>query len=180
MASCVLLGHTGAVGKALLREVMSDPRIAKVATIDRREITCDGPNKEKLYAKLEDYRAVFKGYDGAFCSLGTTRAEVGSAEAFFRIDHDYVLNAAKLIKEEAGEKPVHFLYISSQMANLNSPFPFPKSKGQLESDLADLGFEKLTIAMVSLFHDPHAEQTRIFVNHEIHRIAKAFEDSNAH
>ncbi|KAI9151031.1 hypothetical protein H9P43_009646 [Blastocladiella emersonii ATCC 22665] len=156
MASCVLLGHTGAVGKCVLREVMADPRIAKVTTIGRREIAYDGPNKEKLvqqvvdFEKLDEYRAAFQGHDAAFCSLGTTRAEAGGAEAFRRIDHDYVVNAAKLIKEEAGDKPLHFFYVSAQGTNINSPFLYPKTKGQIEKELTDLKFDKLTIMRPAL------------------------------
>lgn len=53
-----------------------------------------------------------------FCCLGTTRAAAGSAAGFRKIDHDYVVNSAKIVAEEnpgpSGElSPVHYLYCSS-------------------------------------------------------------------
>jgi oxidoreductase len=60
-------------------------------------------------------------YRDVFCCLGTTKADAGSAEAFRKIDHDYVVNTAKLIAEEntgteGGLSPVHFLYCSSAVS----------------------------------------------------------------
>ncbi|KAJ3369901.1 Oxidoreductase htatip2 [Allomyces arbusculus] len=117
---------------------MADARFAHVTVVGRREIHYQGPNKEKLLQQVVDFenleasRSVFKGHQVAFCSLGTTRADAGSAEKFIRIDHDYVVNAAKLIEEE-------------NRANVNSSLMFPRSKGQTEKDLSDLNFSRFTI-----------------------------------
>ncbi|ORZ35223.1 hypothetical protein BCR44DRAFT_116747 [Catenaria anguillulae PL171] len=143
MASAVVLGHTGAVGKALLRELMADARFAKVTVVGRREIEYSGPNADKLVQKVVDFenldahRPAFAGHSVAFCSLGTTRADAGSADRFRRIDHDYVVNAAKLIGEESGKQAaagagVHFLYVSSTGANASSYMLYPKTKGEIE------------------------------------------------
>ncbi|KNE57665.1 hypothetical protein AMAG_04527 [Allomyces macrogynus ATCC 38327] len=155
MTSCVVLGHTGAVGKALLRELMADARFAHVTVVGRREIDYQGPNKEKLrqqvvdFENLEASRSVFKGYQVAFCSLGTTRADAGSAEKFIRIDHDYVVNAAKLIEEEnkVDDKSsnVHFLYVSAGGANANSSFLYPQTKGKIEQELCNMNFAHVSI-----------------------------------
>ncbi|KNE71490.1 hypothetical protein AMAG_20371 [Allomyces macrogynus ATCC 38327] len=67
--------RTGAVGKALLRELMADARFVHVTVVGRREIDYQGPNKEKLtqqvvdFENLEASRSVFKGHQVAFCSL---------------------------------------------------------------------------------------------------------------
>ena len=63
----------------------------------------------------------YHNYRDVFCCLGTTRADAGSAEAFRKIDHDYVVNSAKMIAEEnpgteGGLSPVHFLYCSSAVS----------------------------------------------------------------
>ena len=35
---------------------------------------------------------------GAICTLGTTMRRAGSRAAFFKVDHDYVMNSAKLAR----------------------------------------------------------------------------------
>lgn len=56
-----------------------------------------------------------------FCCLGTTRALAGGAAGFVKIDHDYVVDSAKIIAEEnpaklkGGLSPVHYLYCSAQV-----------------------------------------------------------------
>ncbi|KAI9220885.1 hypothetical protein BC828DRAFT_382436 [Blastocladiella britannica] len=155
MSSALIYGHTGAIGKPLLRLLLASPHFARVTAIGRRELpTADLPNPEKLtqhvvdFENLEPSRAVFKGHQYAFCAFGTTRKDAGSAEAFKRIDMEYVLRAARLVADEnkVGEtSDVHFLYVSSQGSNINSPFLYPQVKGQIEHDLTTYGFRRVSI-----------------------------------
>lgn len=63
----------------------------------------------------------------AFCCLGTTRGKAG-AKGFVRVDRDYVVHAARLLKE--ADCP-HFNLVSSGGANVNSMFLYPKTKGEV-------------------------------------------------
>ena len=45
----------------------------------------------------EDHASEFEGYDVGFCSLGTTKAKSGH-DGFIKVDHDYVVDSAKLAK----------------------------------------------------------------------------------
>ena len=76
------------------------------------------------------------------CCLGTTRRDAGSAARFREIDHDYVLNAARVARA-AGVR--HWSYVSSSGADANSFFLYMKTKGQTEEDLKALGFPVTTI-----------------------------------
>ncbi|KAG2175008.1 hypothetical protein INT43_006070 [Umbelopsis isabellina] len=153
----LVLGATGAVGKALLRDILKADTYASVTALGRREVTLDDTvPKEKLvqrtvdFENLESSRSDFKGYQDVFCCLGTTRAAAGSAEGFRKIDHDYVVNSAKIVAEEnpgpsGGLSPVHYLYCSSLGANKNSMFLYTQSKGQTEQDIIDVGFKQVSI-----------------------------------
>jgi len=93
-----------------------------------------------------------------YYSLGTTRAEAGSAEAFERIDREcvqylperlsrlttcrYVLAAAKAAKSSGTQRVI---YISSGSANKNSLFLYSRSKGLTEEGLASLGYSDTII-----------------------------------
>ncbi|CAO3693719.1 unnamed protein product [Umbelopsis ramanniana] len=153
----LILGATGAVGKSLLRELLLADTYKSVTTIGRREVKLDDSiPQSKLVQKTVDFnnleasRTEMKGYEDVFCCLGTTRADAGSADAFKKIDHDYVVNSAKIIAEEnpgtgGGLSPIHFLYCSSGAANKNSPFLYLQSKGKTEEDLINTGFKRVSI-----------------------------------
>jgi oxidoreductase len=66
-------------------------------------------------------------------------------ENFVKIDKDYVINAAKLIREQNPTADLQFLYCSSAGANPDSSFLYMKTKGEIERELAEIGFNKVTI-----------------------------------
>jgi oxidoreductase len=80
-----------------------------------------------------------------FCTLGTTRAQAGSAARFVEIDKGYVISSAKLIKQQNQDRDIHYLYCSSIGANKNSMFLYPKTKGEIEDELENVGFKRVTI-----------------------------------
>ncbi|CAB4386888.1 NAD(P)-binding protein [Rhizophagus irregularis] len=150
--SALFLGATGAVGKALLIDLLKSGNYKTITTIGRREFEYNGPNKEALiqkvvsFEKLDDHKEAFTGsYDTVFCTLGTTRADAGSVENFVKIDKDYVINAAKLIRQQNPSEDLHFLYCSSAGANPKSSFLYMKTKGEIEQELTEIGFNKVTI-----------------------------------
>ena len=77
--------------------------------------------------------------------MGTTKAQAGSAENFSKIDKGYVLDSAKLIKEQNPDKEIHYLYCSVKSSNPRSPFLYLRSKGETEDGLKEIGFKRLSI-----------------------------------
>ncbi|CAL8133863.1 unnamed protein product [Orchesella dallaii] len=144
-----ILGATGAVGKELVKVLAADGRFEKVTLIGRREVplNAEDANYQKFenqlidFEKLDEYKDVFKGHDVGFSALGTTRKKSG-AEGFYKVDHDYVVQTAKLAKEGGC---AHFHAVTTAGANKNSYFLYPKTKGEVEEELTDMNFPKLTI-----------------------------------
>ena len=101
----LILGGTGESGKRVLDELRVSDLISKVIMINRREIEVpEGPGKEKIeqklvdFDKLDDNKEAFNEAEIAFCCLGTTRGKAGK-EGFIKVDYDYVVNSAKILKE---------------------------------------------------------------------------------
>lgn len=185
--SALILGATGAVGKSLLGDILKARAFERVVCIGRREFDVTGLEGTDLliqkkvdFEKLEDYKTEFREFSHAFCCLGTTRADAGSDEAFIRIDHDYVINSAKLIAEqnpmssppkddgnEATEKDtapasaVHFLYCSAANADPSSLFLYPRTKGLIEKDLSSLRFSRLSIFQPGGLEGSNREKPRL-------------------
>ena len=96
--SALLLGGTGAVGKKLLAELLASDEWTRVGEYGRR---VSAPTPESSSAgKLEQKTIDFEALDGAglkagrwdvvFVTLGTTRANAGSAAQFEKIDRECV------------------------------------------------------------------------------------------
>ncbi|KAJ3164944.1 Oxidoreductase htatip2 [Geranomyces variabilis] len=156
--AALVMGATGAVGKALIRELLADspPAYSKVTAIVRKELDYDGPNRDRLVQKIVDFenlekdKAVFAEHDTMYCTFGTTKAAAGSAAAFEKIDRDYVLSAAKLFHTANSattttSRPLQFLYCSSGGANARSWFLYMRVKGEIEEAVKSMGFNRVGI-----------------------------------
>jgi uncharacterized protein YbjT (DUF2867 family) len=99
-------------------------------------------NFDKLPEDAPWWRADF-----AVCALGTTLRQAKSPAGFYRVDHDYILAAARLL-QRAGTPA--FGLVSSLGANPTSRMYYLRVKGETERDLSSFGFASLTIARPSL------------------------------
>jgi oxidoreductase len=150
-----VVGSTGQVGSEIVKELAKNEGIGKVTMIVRHTTECGlkkcgtepGMDCTKIeqkhvnFDKLSESRDAFKGHDVGFCALGTTRSKEGK-EGLHRVDHDYVVEAAKLAKE-GGCK--HFNLITAQGADESSMIEYTKVKGQAEEDVKAIGFKRLSI-----------------------------------
>ncbi|ORX44385.1 hypothetical protein BCR36DRAFT_586240 [Piromyces finnis] len=151
MSSAIVIGSTGATGIHVVNELLKCGLFNKVTSVARKEIDYQGPNKDRLvqqivdFEKIEEHKNVFKGHTHMFSCLGSTRKLAGSAENFFKIDHDYVINSAKIFKEENPDSKLHFILLSAVGSNANSSFLYVKTKGQIEDDITKMNFSRLSI-----------------------------------
>ena len=83
----------------------------------------------------------------AYCCLGTTIKTAGSQAAFRAVDHGAVLAFARAARL-AGVR--HFGVVSALGANPRSGNFYSRVKGEMEAELATLGFASLLIARPSL------------------------------
>ncbi len=138
----LLVGATGLVGQQVLLQALADSRIAQVVAPVRREL----PAHDKLLAPRVDFEhlpqdAAWWQVDAVICTLGSTIKTTGSQAAFYRVDHDYPLAVARLAHAQG--TPTYVLN-SAAGANAASRFFYNRVKGELERDLAAVGFSSLT------------------------------------
>ncbi|HMI20494.1 MAG TPA: NAD-dependent dehydratase [Sphingomonas sp.] len=148
MTTILLAGATGLVGQHVLANALADERINSVIAPTRRPLAVH----PKLTNPLVDFErlpadAEWWSVDGAICTLGTTRGKAGSDEAFHRVDHDYPLVVAGLVRARGATR---FALNSALGANAGSHFLYPRTKGELEDDLVALGFASLTLVRPGL------------------------------
>ena len=148
MKTVLILGATGQVGQALLELALQHPEISRVVAPTRRPL----PPHAKLDNPLVDFEqlpedAAWWKSDLTLCALGTTLRQTKSKAGFYRVDHDYVLVAAKLARR-AGTPT--FGLVSSLGADASSRLFYLRVKGETEQALATLGFVSRVIVRPSL------------------------------
>jgi uncharacterized protein YbjT (DUF2867 family) len=145
----LILGATGLVGGHLLRQVLNRPDYGEVRALVRHDLPLEHPKLRQVnvdFDRLWEWGDEFQA-EHVFCCLGTTRAKAGTRAAFERVDYGYVHRAAQLAAEHCSE---HFVWISAAGANAHSVFFYPRVKGRLEEEIADLGLQRWTVVRPSL------------------------------
>lgn len=143
MTRLLIVGATGLIGGLVLEKALADPRIQAVVAPTRRALA----SQPKLTNPLVDFAALPEGAEGwsvdsVVSTMGTTRAATPSLDDYRTIDHDYVLAAASLAVRH-GSRAIAL--VSAMGANAQSPLFYPRLKGEIERDVAVLGFSSVTI-----------------------------------
>jgi uncharacterized protein YbjT (DUF2867 family) len=147
------------VGGFCLQTLLADPSYARVALLNRRMLPIAArlkpPSVTQKTIGFDSLGAEdFAGADDIFCALGTTIRKAGSQEAFRRVDLEYPLGAARLARQAGARQ---FLLVSSVGADPGSKNFYLRTKGELEQEIAQLGFSALHIFRPSLLLGKRAE-----------------------
>lgn len=145
----LLFGSTGLVGRHALDRLLADPRFSSVVAPTRRPLPSLRPKLANPVVDFDrlDGDAAWWAVDAVICTLGTTRAKAGSAEAFRRVDLDYPLAAARLARAAGATR---FGLNSALGANASSRLLYTRTKGEVEERIAAIGYPSLTIVRPGL------------------------------
>lgn len=148
MTRLMLVGATGLVGQAVLRQALADARVDRVVALTRRAL----PAHPRLLNPLVDFEqlpedAGWWAVDAVVCTLGTTIAKAGSQAAFYRVDHDHPLRVAQLALQQGARA---YALNSALGADVDSRVFYSRTKGELERDLQTLGYPSLTLVRPGL------------------------------
>jgi len=156
MWRAVIAGASGLVGSHILRLLLADPAYGEVSALVRRPLAVEHP---KLKQRVVDFSQLTEenvaGADKVFSALGTTAAKAGSQESQRLVDYAYPLELGRGCLA-AGAR--HYLLVSAAGVSPESRVFYSRLKGELERDLATLGYPALTIARPSLILGERAEQ----------------------
>lgn len=142
MTTAWLAGGSGLVGGVLLRQLLEDVRFTKVISVGRRRVALEHPKLTQVIVELASPAAAttLAALDPpavAFSCLGSTIKKAGSRDAFRAIDHGAVLAFARAARERGARV---FAHVSSLGADASSSVFYLAVKGDLERDVAQLGF----------------------------------------
>tara|TARA_B100000900_G_scaffold231220_1_gene196351 strand:- start:13543 stop:14208 length:666 start_codon:yes stop_codon:yes gene_type:complete len=140
----LVIGATGAVGQCLVKQLLNNSNVLSVTIFVRKKIPS---NSKKLIVHRIDFSNIIKYKnkivgDVLFSTMGTTLKEAGSKKKQYLVDYTYQYNFAKIASENGIKQ---YSLVSSMGANTRSLFFYPKIKGILEENVANLSFEKVQI-----------------------------------
>ena len=148
--TAVIIGATGAVGKEILKEILSGEYYERIYILGRSSISKlpDNDRLEKIIIDFENINFDTNILENAdvFASLGTTIKIAGSKENQKKIDVDYTVNFAKL----CDGKVRSFNVVSAIGANSKSKNFYNSLKGELEDKLKEMNLGVLRIFQPSL------------------------------
>ena len=156
--TAVIIGATGAVGKEILKEILSGEYYERIYVLGRNSISRlpeDG-KLTKIVIDFENMRFDTSILDNAdiFASLGTTIKIAGSKENQRKIDVDYTVNFAKLCEDKVRS----FNVVSAIGANSKSKNFYNSLKGELEDKLKEMNLGILRIFQPSLLISKRADE----------------------
>lgn len=156
----MLVGATGLIGSEVIAQCVGreDLRLTGIA---RREAKLPrGIRMELFVADPANWGEVIDAVRprAVICALGTTWKKAGADEAAFRaVDQDLVLATARAAKGHGVER---FVHVSSAGASTAAKGFYLRVKGEVERDLARLGFDRLDILRPGLLRGTRIDDPR--------------------
>ncbi|MEP1472476.1 MAG: NAD(P)H-binding protein [Halieaceae bacterium] len=144
MKNVVVVGATGLVGSAFVRQALADYPDLNIHAVVRRSTQVQHARYQESVADTESWpQAIIDARpDAIFCALGTTIKDAGSKAAFRAVDFELVAAVGAAARQT---KCRHFLSISSGMADASANSFYLQTKGAAEDTLIAQGFNRLDI-----------------------------------
>lgn len=157
MKVCIV-GGSGLVGSHLLEILAQNPAIESVTALTRSPLKQKAPKTKELLIDFDhmEKSAPSIEADVYVSCLGTTIKTAGSKAAFKKVDHDYVLAFGKMAEKAGARK---FYVVSAMGADPKSAIFYNRTKGEMETDIAQLKIGEIGALRPSLLLG-HRQESR--------------------
>ncbi len=152
----LVAGSTGLIGDQLLKLLLDDSYYDKVIALSRKPLELNHAKLHNVVLEIDqlNQHPELKA-DDVFCCLGTTIKLAKTKEAFRKVDFEYPLHLAKILKANGANQ---FLLVSALGSNKNSGIFYNRVKGEVEAAVAEVGYNSFHIFKPSLLVGPRKEQ----------------------
>ena len=143
----LVLGPTGVVGDAIVREALEDRRIGSILAVSRRPLKHRHPKLESVllddFSDFERLRPALATVDFVLCALGTSWYRTTGEAQYRLITHDYVMACARVAA--VANPAMQFCFVSGHGAAANGSRAWARIKGETEHDLRAVFGSRLTV-----------------------------------
>ena len=157
MKTAILFGASGLIGSVLLPQLLADSFYSKVTIVVRKMLPIQHPKLVQLVgdlASLPGLSGQLRGND-VYISLGTTKAKTPDQAEYYRIDHDYPLQAARIGLQNGAQS---VMIVSAVGANSGSKVFYVRTKGKTEEDVIALNYPHTHIFRPSMLMGDRLEK----------------------
>jgi len=153
--TALVAGSTGLIGSQLLELLLADSSYSKVIALSRKPLSITNSKLENRVVEANQLmnHPELKA-DDVFCCLGTTIKQARTQEAFRKVDFDYPLELANILKANGASQ---FFLVSALGADKNSRIFYNRVKGEVEEAISMVGYFALHIFRPSLLIGPRKE-----------------------
>lgn len=149
MTTALVFGSTGFIGSHVLRDLIASPDYSQVIAVVRKPLALSHPKLTVLIGDREALPALAPQLvaDEVFIALGTTRKHTPDEAEYYRIDHDYPVEAAAIARQN-GARAV--FVVTAVGADAGSRIFYVRTKGEVERDITALDFDHTHIFRPSM------------------------------
>lgn len=144
MKKALVFGSTGFIGSQLLPMLLASTDYDRVTIVVRRDPGVAHAKLVTLVGDLDTLPSLAEriDVDDVFIALGTTKAKEPDEAAYYRIDHDYPVQAAALAQSRGASG---VFLVSAVGADPGSSVFYLRTKGEAERDVTALGIARTHI-----------------------------------
>ena len=161
--NALVLGSTGMVGDAILREGLLDRRITTLSAVTRRPLTLGSDRlrviRHEDFSNFRPLEGLLASTDVVICALGISWYQAGGEAAYRQITHDDVLACARVAA--VSNAAVQFCFVSGHGAAVNGSQAWARIKAETENDLQAVFGSRLTVFRPGYIH-PHFGRERAY------------------
>jgi uncharacterized protein YbjT (DUF2867 family) len=143
----LVLGPTGVVGDAIVREALADARITSILAVSRRPLTHKHPRLETVlmddFSNFQPLSRDLAQVDFVLCALGISWYQAPGEAQYRQITHDYVMACARVAA--IANPSMHFCFVSGHGASATSSQAWARIKAETEYDLGAVFGSRLTV-----------------------------------
>jgi uncharacterized protein YbjT (DUF2867 family) len=156
-----VLGPTGVVGDAIVREALRDRRIEGILAISRRGLKHTHSKLDTVvHRDFNDFRPLDSQLalvDVVVCALGMSWYQAKGEAHYRQITHDYVLACARVAS--VANPALHFCFVSGHGASATGSQAWARIKAQTEHDLEATFGSRLNVFRPGYIHPTHGRET---------------------
>ena len=156
MINLMILGASGLVGRNVLAQALANASITSVIAPTRSPLPVHSKLANPVASDFDSLLPAVGTWPitAVICAVGTTIGKAGSKEAFRHVDYGLPLAFAKKTHQQGAQT---FALVSAIGASTSSRFFFARVKGELERDMALVGFHSLTFVRPSIIGGERGE-----------------------
>jgi hypothetical protein len=156
-----VLGPTGVVGDAIVREAVEDPRVSSVIALSRRPLKRSHPKLQTIvhqdFLHFEVLVDTFARVDTVLCALGVSWYQASDEAQYRLITHDYVIACARVFA--VANASAHICFVSGHGASATGAQAWARIKAETEHDLEATFGSRLTVFRPGYIFPTHGRET---------------------